>query len=80
MSFSRAAELEPRWWELAERIAGWTLANMYDPRGFFYYQKRRFYTKRFNLLRWCNGWMARALAAFCSKCNDERSMFRVHHS
>ena len=36
---------------------------MYDPAGYFYYQKTILYTKRFCLLRWCNAWMARALAA-----------------
>lgn len=49
---------------MAERVAGWTLANLYDPRGFFYYQRARFRTKRFCLMRWCNAWMSRALAAF----------------
>ncbi len=50
------------WPGLAERIAAWALANMCDPSGRFYYQQTRFYTKRFTLLRWCNAWMARALA------------------
>jgi hypothetical protein len=36
---------------------------MYDPRGFFYYQTGRRFTKKFCLLRWSNGWMSRALAA-----------------
>ena len=40
----------------------WTMANLYDARGYFYYQKTRLYTKRFNLMRWANGWMCRALA------------------
>ena len=35
---------------------------MYDPRGFFYYQKTRWGTRRFCLLRWANGWMTHALA------------------
>jgi hypothetical protein len=56
---------------LAERIAGWTLEHLYHPDGRFYYQRTRHFTKRFTLLRWCNGWMARALAAYCvSESND----------
>jgi hypothetical protein len=35
---------------------------MYDPAGRFHYQETRWYRKRFTLLRWCNAWMARALA------------------
>jgi len=64
LTFSRAAERHPARLETAFRISDWTLAHLYDARGFFYYQQRRFYTKRFNLLRWCNGWMARGLASF----------------
>lgn len=47
---------------LAERIAAWSIAQMYHPEGRFSYQQTRWYTKRFTLLRWCNGWMARGLA------------------
>ena len=48
--------------ELADQIVDWALTNMYHSEGRFYYQKTRLFTKRFTLLRWCNGWMARALA------------------
>lgn len=48
--------------ELAERVARWAINTMYDNVGRFYYQRGRFYKKRFTLLRWCNAWMARALA------------------
>lgn len=62
LCFSRAARRDHRYWPLALRTLDWTLDNMYDPRGFFYYQKTRFWTKRFCLLRWANGWMGWALA------------------
>lgn len=48
--------------QLAERIAAWTLANMRDRHGFFYYQKRRGYTVRTPFMRWTQGWMQYALA------------------
>lgn len=47
---------------LAEKIAQWTLSNMYNPEGRFYYQETKTYKKKFTLLRWCNAWMFRALA------------------
>jgi hypothetical protein len=59
ITFSRHRDRYP---DLAARIVAWTLANMYDGAGRFYYQQTRWYTKRFTLLRWCNAWMARALA------------------
>lgn len=48
--------------DLARRIAQWALDHLYDPEGRFYYQQTPRMTKRFTLLRWCNAWMARALA------------------
>jgi hypothetical protein len=48
--------------ELAERIAAWTLRNLHDKRGFFYYQRRRFYTVRTPFMRWTQSWMLYALA------------------
>jgi uncharacterized protein YyaL (SSP411 family) len=48
--------------DLAIRIARWALDTMYQPDGRFYYQDGRYWKKRFTLMRWCNAWMARALA------------------
>ena len=48
--------------DLASCIARWALDTMHHPEGRFYYQEGRFWKKRFTLLRWCNAWMARALA------------------
>ncbi len=47
---------------LAERIAEWTLRNLRDSRGFFYYQRRRYYTVRTPFMRWTQAWMLYALA------------------
>ncbi|WP_057832654.1 hypothetical protein [Colwellia sp. TT2012] len=48
--------------ELVDNIYHWTITNMYNQKGFFYYQKNQYFTKKFNLLRWCNGWMSLALS------------------
>jgi len=47
---------------LAEKIAGWTIDNLRDCDGFFYYQRRRFYTVKTPYMRWTEGWMLYALA------------------
>jgi hypothetical protein len=47
---------------LAENIALWSIENLRDPRGFFYYQRRRFYTVRTPFMRWSESWMLYALA------------------
>ncbi len=54
----------PEYHELAGKVLEWTLNNLYNQKGYFYYQKRRFFTKRFTLMRWCNGWMLLALTCF----------------
>jgi hypothetical protein len=47
---------------LAHQIASWTIANLRDKQGFFYYQRRRFYTVRKPYMRWTQAWMLYALA------------------
>ena len=47
---------------LARKIAEWTMANLYDREGFFYYQKRKGRTVKICYMRWAQGWMAYALA------------------
>ena len=47
---------------LAESIAVWTIRNLRDAGGFFYYQRRRFYTVHTPYVRWTEGWMLYALA------------------
>ncbi len=47
---------------LARKTAEWTTANLCDPRGFFYYQKRKKSTVKTSYMRWSQAWMAYALA------------------
>jgi hypothetical protein len=46
----------------AKTIADWTVRNLRDARGFFYYQRRRFYTVHTPYMRWTQAWMLYALA------------------
>jgi len=46
----------------AQKIAHWSVRNLRDKRGFFYYQRRRFYTVRTPFMRWTEAWMLYALA------------------
>ena len=47
---------------LAEKVATWAIRNLRDPQGFFYYQRRRFYTVRTPYMRWSQAWMLYALS------------------
>ena len=48
--------------QMAQNVARWTIQNLRDERGFFYYQRRRFYTIRKPYMRWTQAWMLYALA------------------
>jgi hypothetical protein len=44
--------------ELAVKVSKWTIDNLYDEKsGYFYYQKRKFWTNKINYLRWSQSWM-----------------------
>lgn len=66
-------ELDPGAQPLAERIAAWTVHNLRDSRGFFYYQRRRFYVVRTPYMRWTQAWMLYALARLLEErvCNSK---------
>jgi len=50
--------------ELAEKVLNWTIRNMQDPSGYFYYQKHRFYTNKISYMRWSNAFMFNALSLY----------------
>ena len=43
--------------ELADRALQWTIENMQSEKGFFYFQKRKFYTNKIPYIRWVQAWM-----------------------
>ncbi len=48
--------------DLAATIAAWTIDNLRDSRGFFYYQRRRLRIVRTPFMRWTQAWMLYALS------------------
>ena len=62
VSFLDLSELDRNALPKAEQIAAWSISNLRDRRGFFYYQRRRFHTVRTPFMRWTQAWMLYALA------------------
>ena len=62
VTFLECRELDNDALRLAQNIATWTIQNLRDSRGFFYYQRRRFYTVRKPYMRWTQAWMLYALS------------------
>jgi hypothetical protein len=62
VTFVELSDLDSIATPTAEKIAHWSIANMHDEQGFFYYQRRRFHTVRKPFMRWSQAWMLYALA------------------
>lgn len=61
VTLSELRQLDQTALPLAEKIANWTIRNLRDRRGFYYYQRRRFHTVRTPFMRWSESWMLYAL-------------------
>lgn len=55
----------------AKKIASWTIENMQDPSGYFYYQKWPFLTNRIPYMRWSQAWMLLALSYILEQAKDK---------
>jgi hypothetical protein len=62
VALSELKDLDPRCLPLAEKVADWTIENMRDAKGFFYYQKRQNGIVRTPFIRWGQAWMAYGLS------------------
>ena len=69
---SRRAVTDENRIAVATRVCRWTLANMYDPRGFFYFQRHRLYTNKVPYIRWSQAHMFKALATLLVSLSASR--------
>ena len=61
ITFLQLSYLNSEYKNFATKIADWTIKNMQDKKGFFYYQKHKFYTNKISYMRWSQAWMMLAL-------------------
>jgi uncharacterized protein YyaL (SSP411 family) len=54
--------IDDRMLPMAQKTADWTMENMLDPSGYFYYQQRKTSIVKTPFMRWGQAWMAYALA------------------
>jgi len=57
--------------ELATRVVNWTLKNMQDESGYFYYQRTRRGVNKIPYMRWSSAWMFVALTKFLKENRTE---------
>lgn len=69
ITFIELEKYHPLARELAQRIAEWTIDNMQDVKGFFYYQKHKNYINKISYIRWSQAWMFLALVMHINRNN-----------
>lgn len=50
--------------DIAEKVLNWTIRNMQDKRGYFYYQLKKGISSRISYMRWSNAFMFNALSCY----------------
>lgn len=50
-------EVFPLYKKMAEQVMNWTIRNMQDREGYFYYQKKKGLSSRIPYMRWAQAWM-----------------------
>ena len=50
--------------ELIEKVISWTINNMQSKEGYFYYQKRQFFSSKIPYIRWAQAWMFYSLSYY----------------
>ncbi len=54
----------PRSLKKAREIARWAIENMQSPKGYFYFQKTKYFTNKTPYIRWAQAWMYYALSLY----------------
>ena len=61
----------PKYKALVDRLIEWMLRNLYDPKGYFYFQKNKYYTNKIPYIRWAQAWAFHALTSFFMRAKNE---------
>lgn len=67
ITFSELSSYDNSYLGFSTKIAEWTIENMQDKKGYFYYRKFKRYTNKIPYMRWSNSWMLLAMTTLMSK-------------
>jgi len=70
-ALSELSSIDARMLTLAEKTARWTVSNMLDEKGYFYYQVRKDRNIKTPFMRWGQAWMAYALARLMERLFEQ---------
>ena len=54
---------------IARKVVNWTISNMQDPKGYFYYQMKKGISSKISYMRWSNAFMFNALSYYLKEIN-----------
>jgi hypothetical protein len=63
---------------LADNVLVWTIKNMQSDKGFFYYQKNKYFTTRIPYMRWTQAWMFYAMSEYLLVVKGTRENIRIY--
>lgn len=69
VTLSRLHKLDAHY-ELADKVMRWTICNMQDSKGYFYYQLKKGLNSKISYMRWSNAFMFCAMTYYLSKNNE----------
>jgi hypothetical protein len=56
---------------LIDRVLSWTILNMQSEKGYFYYQKNKYFTSRIPYMRWSQAWMFYSMTRYLLEISNE---------
>jgi len=73
ITFAELSKYSNEYLQFAETIAEWSIKNMQDAEGYFYYRNYRFYKNKIPFMRWGQDWMLLALATLLKKKHENEN-------
>ena len=58
------SQMGPDYRSLTDKVLSWLIEHMQDPKGYFYFQKTKFYTNKIPYTRWSQAWAFHALTEY----------------
>lgn len=59
--------------DIIDKVLSWTIKNMQSEKGFFYYQRNKYFLSKIPYMRWAQAWMFYALSTYIKFENSEQN-------
>lgn len=58
---------------VADNVISWTIDNMQSEKGYFFYQKNKYFTSKIPYMRWTQAWMFYAMSEYLLQSNSQQT-------